>query len=138
MVTAKAHVENASFQQLIGGTRLLQHAQLVRAISSLTLAIIQRLLRHLLDLGLLVKQKLAWRDPVADASLDLISTVVIGVSIEIAARSILTTFIPRHRDSNIDVVGPTHHLQVDSEREVDVHNVGALQFCLRWIHEVAV
>merc|ERR1719373_1452956 len=84
--------------------------------------------------GLVVEDALCWRD-LACTRHDLLCGIIVGIAVEVAARTILASGPWAHGDLHIDVVGPAHHLQVHAQGRINVHDV-LDQMALGGIHEL--
>merc|ERR1719356_375734 len=137
LVTPEAHVEDARLNQLV-----LFHLRLV------TLAhlhgVIPLLLRAVRDcswlttgsdLRRMVEEQLVCGNPLSNPGLDGLGAVVHGIIVEVSAEPILPTRTRDHGDPDVEVVRPTHDLQVNAERKLHVHNV-LVQMALGIVTEV--
>jgi hypothetical protein len=49
--------------------------------------------------------------------------IVVSVAIEVPTSTIHSTFEGRHRDPDVDMIGPAHHFYTHLKREVHMNNV---------------
>mmetsp|Transcript_30779 Transcript_30779/g.88907 ORF Transcript_30779/g.88907 Transcript_30779/m.88907 type:complete len:413 (-) Transcript_30779:13-1251(-) len=125
LVAPEADVENAAVQKFPDDARLGLQAQPLRLVPPPGVAVLEG---ELLALGMhlegVVEQGLAViRHGAGHSLLDLALSVVVWVVVHVSTVAVLTARDGGHRDLDVQVVGPAHHLHVHTQREPHVHNV---------------